>query len=75
MKTVFVKQDEQAPIAAEIMAKAIIDIAEAMERLDNSGLRRKAVVALIHDTSGIGKRDIEIVLNNLELLRTTWCTR
>lgn len=75
MVKVSVKQDEQAPIAAEIMAKAIIDIAEAMKRLGNSGLRRKAVVALIHDTSGIGKRDIEIVLNNLESLRATWCTR
>lgn len=70
-----VKQDEQEPIPAEIMAQAIIEIAAAMEKLNNSGLKRKAIVALIHDTSGLGKRDIEMVLNNLEALRTTWCTR
>lgn len=76
MKTkVTVKQDEQEPIAAEIMATAIIEIAAAMEKLSNSGLKRKAIVALIHDTSGLRKGDIELVLNNLEALRTTWCTR
>jgi len=72
---VTVKQDEQEPIAAEIMATAIIEIAAAMEKLSNSGLKRKAIVALIHDTSGLRKGDIELVLNNLEALRTTWCTR
>jgi hypothetical protein len=70
-----VKQDPEAPIAAEIMAQAIMDIAAAMEKIGRSGLKRKAIVALIHDTSGLRKGDIELVLNNLESLRATWCTR
>ena len=70
-----IKQDPEAPVAAEILARSIVEIDTAMKRLSNSGLRRKAIVALIHDTSGIGKRDIEIVLNNLESLRATWCLK
>jgi hypothetical protein len=70
-----VTQDKEAPVSVEIMAQAIVDIDAAMKRIGASGLRRKAIVALIHDMSGIGKRDIEIVLNNLDSFRTMWCTR
>jgi hypothetical protein len=73
--SVVVKQAADAPVAAEIIAQAIIDISDAAKRLNNAGLKRRAVVALIHDVSGIAKRDIEIVLNNLESLREQWCTR
>ena len=72
---VSVRQDPQEPIAAEVMAKAIIEISDAMKKLSTSGLKRNAIVVLIHDRSGIGKRDIEVVLNNLEMLRADWCTR
>jgi len=74
-KKVEVKQDVENPVAAEVLAQAILDIDTAMKRLSNSGLRRRAVVALIHDHSGLRKTDIEIVLNNLESLRATWLTR
>jgi hypothetical protein len=73
MKTV-VKQTDQ-PVAAEVIVEAIVGISESMKRLTASGLKRKAIVALVHDHSGIGKRDIEIVLNNLESLRETWLTK
>jgi hypothetical protein len=69
-----VKQPDP-PVAGEIIATAIIEISDAMRKLSTSGLKRKTIVALVHDTSGIGKRDIEIVLNNLETLRETWCTK
>jgi thiamine monophosphate kinase len=68
-------QQPEPPIPAEVMAQAIIDISDGMKKLSNSGLKRKAVVALIHDQSKISKRHIEIVLNNLECLRQDWCTR
>lgn len=70
-----VKQNPEQPVAAEVIAEAILGISESMKRLSTSGLKRKAIVTLIHDQSGIGKRDIEIVLNNLESLRADWCTR
>jgi len=73
--TAGVKQNSDQPVAAEVIAEAIIGISESMKRLTASGLKRKAIVALVHDHSGIGKRDIEIVLNNLESLRETWLTK
>lgn len=70
-----VVQDHSAdPIGAEIIARSIIEIDNAMKQVMKSGLKRSAIVVLIHDRSGIGKRDIEIVLNNLECLRKDWCT-
>lgn len=74
-KAVVVKQNEQAPIASEIIAKAIIDIADAAKRLSNSGLKRRAIVLLISHQSGVAMRNVELVLNNLEALRDDWCTR
>jgi len=74
MSKVNVQQNEQ-PVPAEIMAQAIISISDSMKKLNNSGLKRKAIVALIHDQSKISKRHIEIVLNNLESLRQDWCTK
>jgi hypothetical protein len=70
-----VKQNDDAPVAAEVLATAIIDISDAMRKVNTSGLKRKAIVALIHDQSKISKRAIEIVLNNLESLRQDWCSR
>jgi hypothetical protein len=75
MNKITVKQQPDEPVAAEVIARAIIDISDSMKKLSTSGLKRKAVVALIHDHSGIRKGDIEIVLNNLEALRETWCSR
>jgi hypothetical protein len=74
MNTV-VNQNADPPVAAEVIAEAIVGISESMKRLTASGLKRKAIVALVHDHSGIGKRDIEIVFNNLESLRETWLTK
>jgi hypothetical protein len=72
---VVIKQQPDDPVAAEVIARAIIDISDSMKKLSTSGLKRKAIVALVHDTSGIRKGDIELVLNNLESLRETWCSR
>ena len=72
MRKIEVKQDAENPVEAEVIAQAILDIDTAMKRLSNSALKRKAIVALIHDHSGLRKTDIEIVLNNLESLRATW---
>lgn len=53
-------------VGREVLAKTIMDISASMKRLLASGLNRKAIVALIHDQSKISKRDIEILLYNLE---------
>jgi len=59
-------------IAAEIIATAIVDIAQAMKAINNTRLTRKAIVALIQDQSKLSKNTINIVLNNLNDLEKDW---
>lgn len=61
---------EQIP--AEVLADAIVKIADGMRALNESRLKRDAVVTLIARTSKISRSNIEIVLNNLEELERTW---
>lgn len=67
-----VTQPPAALVPAEIIATAIERIAAGMRVLNSTRLTRRAVVALIHDTSKISKKTIEIVLNNLEGLEAEW---
>lgn len=74
MKTTSIKQPEMPaqPIPVEVLATSIRDLAHVMRFISATRLTRKALVVLIHDQSHIGKRDIEIVLNNLESLEKDW---
>jgi hypothetical protein len=70
-----IKQDPEAPIGAEIIAKAIIDIDASAKAILNAGLKYETIVTLIHDHSGLSKRDIRLVMNNLAAMRQTWCSK
>lgn len=59
------KQDETPD---ENLAEAIKKISAGMEKLTKSGLTRKAVVILLKDTTGVGKKEIEKVLTGLSTL-------
>lgn len=65
--TLKVLPDENAP---EIVAQALVDIAEGFRKFETSRLGRRALVTLIHDHSSVSRRDIELVLNNLAQLDT-----
>lgn len=67
-----VKRNEIDPEPIEVIAKAIIETAAAMRRIEASSLKRDTIVTLIHAHSKVGKRDIEIVLQNLTMLDTLW---
>lgn len=58
-------QDPEAPIAIEILAKAIVDVSAAAKKMMKSGLTEEAIVLLIHDESGVGKPDIRRVLRSI----------
>lgn len=73
--SVVVTQDPNQPIAAEILAKSIVEIDKHFKAVLNAGLKRETLVALIHDSSGIAKGTIRIVLNNLEDLKAMWCSK
>jgi len=57
---------------AELIADAVVRIAASMKELDSTRLTRRALVALIHDHSGVAKKTIGIVLNNLSALEDIW---
>lgn len=69
MKTQNVKITTPAntpPEPAEVMEKAILDMAAGMRKLNDTRLRRETIVTLLHDNSKVAKRDIRLVLNNLD---------
>ena len=61
------------PEPTEILAEAVIRIGENMEKLQKSGLNRRAIVALIYDYTKISKRDIELVLDSLAKMKGWYC--
>jgi hypothetical protein len=67
-----VVQDEEAPVDKEVLATAIIQICNAVRKLEKSGLNRKAVIALINDDTKLGKGIIETVLLSLGNLAKTY---
>lgn len=60
------------PIAPQVIADAIVEMSKAMRSLNESRLKREAIVTLIAHNSKIGKKTIEMILNNLEQLEQRW---
>lgn len=72
VKQAKVKQDDENPIAVEVLAAAIVTISMSFKKLLKSGLNRRAVVALIRDDTSLGKGTIEVVLDSLENLANAY---
>lgn len=65
-------KDEENPESLELMAKSVIEVAEASKKLLNSGLTKRAIIILLQDGIGpgkINKTQIELVLDNLPRLK------
>lgn len=69
-----VAQNQELRFSKEILADALLQISAAFQKLLASGLNRKAIVILIHDQSKVNKRQIELVLHNLEQLKEDYTT-
>ena len=48
------------------LAEAVRKIDKGMRMMADSGLNRRAIITLLNDLTGVGKRDISDVLNGLE---------
>lgn len=72
-KNVKVTQDENNVVELEILAKAIKDVADGMEKLLKTPLKRKTLILLIHDAipskSGVRKSDIDWILDSIKDLK------
>jgi hypothetical protein len=70
---VVVAQKENEPeVPAEVLAQAIAEVAEGFRKAMQSRLKYDTIVTLIHAKSKVGRRDIELVLNNLARLEELW---
>lgn len=68
-KTITVKTNEEKPEPMEVLAQAIIDVADAFQKLRSGRLTQRAVILLIKDSTGLTQRDIEAVLVACENLK------
>lgn len=69
LQTIKIKSNDENPEPVEIIAKAIIDISVAFERIKNSRLSQKALVLLIQDQTRISQRDIIAILDIVPKLK------
>lgn len=67
-----VQKPNEEPIPAEIIVDEILEISAAMKKLNNSRLKRDAIVTLIAHRSKVARSTIQIVLNNLDALEEEW---
>ncbi len=71
-QAVKVKLDEENPESIELIAKSIIQVSEAFEKINSSPLKRRAIVLLLQDAIGvgrIGKSEIELILDHAPKLK------
>jgi hypothetical protein len=61
------------PESKEILAAAIVRISAALTKLSSSGMNEAGIVALIHDGTGLSKRDIKTVLDAQKQLAAWYC--
>lgn len=67
-----IKVSEENPEPLELIAKSIVDIAEAIEKINNSKLSRRTVVLILQDATGITQREINMILDLAPKLRSTY---
>lgn len=79
---IVVKQDEKKPIAVEVLAHAITEIAQGVRKLRAGPLNDAALVLLIehaaprpsggYRVTKVGKREIKAVLDGIDALEATY---
>lgn len=63
------------PESKEILAKAIVSISKAADKLYSSGVNRQAVIVLLHHKTKLPMRDIKLVLDSLKRLEGWYCRK
>lgn len=74
MAKVTVKNNPDAPIPAEIIAEAIRELAEALPKI-RSHIKDKLIVLMLHDLTGVPKKQIQAILDVLPNLAQNYVVR
>lgn len=72
MSRVAVKQNPEKEIATEVIAESIVAISDGIKKLRAGRLNDRALVLLLHDVTGVARRDIKVVLDGLQSLESTY---
>jgi len=67
--TITVKKDVENPEATEIIAKSIIDLANAVEKFNKGPLKERAIIILLQDITGMSIVNIKKVLAAIPQLK------
>lgn len=71
-QTITVKANSENPEPLEVLAKSIIDVADAFKKINNSQLKRRTVIILLQDMTGISQTQIGKILDAAPLLKETY---
>lgn len=52
----------------EVVASSVIKLADGLKKMNDSGLTQRAIVLLLHDATGVNKKDIVKILEVAPLL-------
>lgn len=67
-----VKMPENEDISLELLAESIVALGAAGARLRDSRLKKRTVLLLLKDMTGIGMKEIETILDALPKLEATY---
>lgn len=61
-------KSEHAPLATEIIAESVLKISQGIKKIQAGRLNSKALDILVAHASGLGQREVRLVLDALESL-------
>ena len=67
IRKVVVKQEEESPIAVEVLARSIVDMEKGVRRIQQSGLSNRAIALLLRDCMS-GNHNLAEIIQVLDYL-------
>ena len=69
-----VQSETEDHVPFEVLASSVAKISDGFERIEKSGLTRRALLVLLADSTGVNKTQINRVLNGLRCLKAEYLT-
>lgn len=72
MKVTVKQKPDVEEVPVEVLAQSIESLAAGMKKLNESRLKRDAIVILLQAQTGVNRGEIRSVLNGLDQLERMW---